>query len=157
MAFLAFATIVATLRQAFGGRLSRWQNLLFRFYVETGFMFVVQGIVPIWLLNTGIDEPTVWRISNALLLTATALYMPFHIRRRIKISAPIPLVSALVMAGWGLGIVLMIITATEYFWSPSMISCGAMMIWGLVGNIAIFVKFLGSFIELDDTYLYRTG
>ena len=51
MAFVAFSTIVATLRQAFGGHLTRLQNLLFHFFVEVGFLHLMTAIVPIALLT----------------------------------------------------------------------------------------------------------
>ena len=85
MAFVAFATIVATLRQAFGGYLTRLQNLLFRFFVEVGFLGVIMALVPIALFTTLTSELQVWRISTYAILTLTGLYLPFYLRRRIRI------------------------------------------------------------------------
>jgi len=151
MAFIAFATIVATLRQAFGGHLTRLQNLLFHFFVEVGFLHLTMAIVPIALLTILTSEMQVWRLSTYTILILTALYLPFYIRRRKKIKERIPWVSLLVMIGYGISIILMIVTATEWFWSPSLATTTYFLVWGLLSNIAIFVYFLGTFVEMGST------
>ena len=151
MAFVAFATIVATLRQAFGEYLTRLQNLLFHFFVEVGFLGVIMALVPIALFTTLASELQVWRISTYAILTLTGLYLPFYIRRRIKIEERIPWISLLVMVGYGISIIAMIATATELFWLPSLATTTYFLAWALISNIAIFVYFLGTFIELNET------
>ena len=44
VAFIAFATIVATLRQSFGTPLTPFQYILFRFFVESGLLHVILSI-----------------------------------------------------------------------------------------------------------------
>ncbi len=151
MAFIAFATIVATLRQAFGGHLTRLQILLFHFFVEVGFIHLMIAIAPIALLTILTSEVQVWRISTHAILILTGLYLPFYIRRRIKIEERIPRISLLVMVGYGIFIIAMIATATELFWLPSLATTTYFLVWGLISNIAIFVYFLGTFVELDKT------
>ncbi len=150
IAFVAFATIVATLRQAFGGGLTPLQYLLFRYFVEVGFIYVIVAIVPIALLNILTSELQVWRISTYMILVANVVCLPFYIYRRIKTQAPIPLISRLVMIGYGVSLFLMIMTATELFWLPSLATTTFVLIWGLVSNIAIFLYFLGTFVEHYD-------
>ena len=150
IAFVAFATIVATLRQAFGGGLTPLKYLLFRFFVEIGFIYVIVAIAPIALVNILTSELQVWRILTYMILVTIALGLPFYIYRRIKTKAPIPLISRLVMIGYGISLILMITTATELFWLPSLATTSYMLIWGLVSNIAIFLYFLGTFIEHYD-------
>ena len=77
--------------------------------------------------------------------------MPFYIHRRIKIKERIPWISLLVMVGYGISIIAMIATATELFWLPSLATTTYFLVWGLISNIAIFVYFLGTFVELDKT------
>ncbi len=151
MAFVAFATIVATLRQAFGGHLTRLQNLLFHFFVEVGFLHLVTAIAPIALLTILTSEVQVWRLSTYMILILTGLYLPFYIRRRIKIEERIPWISLVVMVGYGISIIAMIATATELFWLPSLATTTYFLAWALISNIAIFVYFLGTFIELYKT------
>ena len=151
MAFVAFATIVATLRQAFGGYLTRLQNLLFRFFVEVGFLGLIMALVPIALSTTLTSELQVWRVSTFAILALTAMYLPFYIRRRKKLEERIPWISLLVMVGYGISIIVMITTATELFWLPSLATTTYFLAWALISNIAIFVYFLGTFIELHET------
>ena len=150
MAFVAFATIVATLRQAFGGRLTPLQYLVFRFFVEIGFLLLLVAIVPIALSTIVTSELQVWRISTYTILILVGFYLPFNINRRRKIEAPVPVVSALVMVGYGISIIVMLVTATEWFWLPSVATTTYFLIWGLLSNIAIFVYFLGTFVAIDD-------
>ncbi len=151
MAFVAFAAIVATLRQAFGGHLTRLQNLLFHFFVEVGFLHLVIAIAPIALLTILTSEVQVWRLSTYTILISTGLYLPFYIRRRIKTEERIPWLSRLVMIGYGISIIAMIATATELYWLPSLATTTYFLVWGLISNIAIFVYFLGTFVALDKT------
>jgi len=151
MAFVAFATIVATLRQAFGGYLTRLQNLLFRFFVEVGFLGMIMALVPIALSTILTSDLQVWRVSTYSILALTGLYLPFYVRRRKKIEEHIPWISILVMVGYGISIIIMIVTATELFWLPSLATTTYFLAWALISNIAIFVYFLGTFIELNKT------
>ncbi len=151
MAFIAFATIVATLRQAFGGHLTRLQNLLFHFFVEVGFLHLIIAIAPIALLTILTSEVQVWRLSTYMILILTGLYLPFYIRRRIKIEERIPWISLLVMVGYGIFIIAMVATATELFWLPSLATTTYFLVWGLISNIAMFIYFLGTFLEPSAT------
>ena len=151
MAFIAFATIVATLRQAFGEHLTRLQNLLFHYFVEVGFLHLTMAIVPIALLTILTSEVQVWRLSTYTILILTAFYLPFYIRRRKKLKERIPWVSLVVMIGYGISLIAMILTATELFWLPSLATTTYFLIWGLISNIAIFVYFLGTFVEMSPT------
>jgi len=151
MAFVAFSTIVATLRQAFGGHLTRLQILLFRFFVEVGFLHLTIAIAPIALLTTLTSEVQVWRLSTYMILIVTGLYLPFYMRRRKKIEERIPWISLLVMVGYGISIIAMIATATELFWLPSLATTTYFLVWGLISNIAMFIYFLGTFLEPSAT------
>lgn len=150
MAFIAFSTIVATLRQAFGGRLSPLQNLLFRFYVEAGFMQLLLAIIPIALIEHWPSQQDVWLLSTYSILVLTALYLPFYVNRRRNIDVHVPLVSKMVMIGYGIAVAAMIVTAVELFWKPSLATTTYFLLWGLASNVVIFVYFLGTFVEVDD-------
>ncbi len=92
-----------------------------------------------------------WRVSTYAILALTGLYLPFYVHRRKKIEERIPWISLLVMVGYGISIIVMIATATELFWLPSLATTTYFLAWALISNIAIFVYFLGTFIELNDT------
>ncbi len=55
------------------------------------------------------------------------------------------------MVGYGISIIAMIATATELYWLPSLATTTYFLAWALISNIAIFVYFLGTFIELNET------
>jgi hypothetical protein len=149
MAFVAFSTIVATLRQEIGERLTQLQTVLFHFFVEVGFLHLTIAIVPIALFTILTSELQIWRLSTYTILISTGLYLPFYIRRRIKTEERIPWLSRLVMIGYGISIIAMIATATELFWLPSLASTTYFLVWGLISNITMFVYFLRTFVELD--------
>jgi hypothetical protein len=151
MAFVAFSTIVATLRQEIGESLTQLQSLLFHFFVEVGFLHLTIAIVPIALFTILTGELQIWRLSTYTILISTGFYLPFYISRRIKTEEQIPWLSRLVMVGYGISIIAMIATATELFWLPSLATTTYFLVWGLISNIAMFVYFLRTFVELDHT------
>jgi len=148
MAFVAFATIVATLRQAFGKQLSPFQTLLFRLFVEVGLLFVIAAMIPIAMIETGSAERDVWLVSTLYNLIASAIYLPYYLMRRRKVESTTPLVSRLVQAGYGIAIILLLATIAPWFWSPSLTTTIYFLLWGLISNIAMFMSFIGSFVEI---------
>ncbi len=148
IAFVAFATIVATLRQAFGARFTPLNYVLFRFYVEGGLLHLILAIFPIALSTIMTSEIQLWRLSTYAIIIVISTYLPFYIHRRRKVDAKIPWVSLVVMVGYCIAIIVMIVTATELFWMPSLLSTTYFLVWGLLSNIAIFVYFLGTFVEI---------
>lgn len=150
MAFIAFATVVATLRQAFTGHLTQLQNLLIRFWVWIGFLNVVMAMTPIGLATLIDNELLIWRISNWVLLVLTAFFLPYYIYRRRKIIAPIPIISRVVMIGYFIGMVGLLVTASEIFWQPSLATTTGFLFWGFVSNVLVFVYFLGTYVDFSD-------
>ncbi len=100
MAFIAFASIVATLRQSFGGRLTPLQIRLFRFFAEAGFLHLVNAIIPIALLSIWPVGVEIWLVSTYVILISAGSYMPYYIHRRRKVKTPLPLLSRLVIVGF---------------------------------------------------------
>ncbi len=151
MAFIAFVTIVATLRQSFGGRLTPLQMRLFRFFAEAGFLHLVNAIIPIALSSIRPVGVEIWLVSTYVILLGAGSYMTFYIHRRRKIKTPLPLLSRLVIVGYGVAIIMMILTATQWFWAPSLATTTYYLLWGLLSNIALFLYFVGTFVETGPT------
>ena len=63
---------------------------------------------------------------------------------------PIPMISRVVMVGYGLGLLGLLITATEIFWRPSLASTTAFLFWGFVSNVCVFIYFLGTYVDVGD-------
>ena len=146
MAFIAFATIVATLRQTSGGGVTPLQNLLVHFYVESGFLHLVLVMCALALL-TVLPQDLVWKIINYGTLASIATYMPYYLNRRRKIDAPVPLVTVLVILGYIAMALLTIVVATELIWVPSLASATIFFVWALIADIIVFVYYLSTFVE----------
>ena len=153
IAFVAFATIVATLRQAFGNRLTPFQYLIFRMFVEVGLLLVFMAMIPVAIFHLFSDELIVWRVSTYLIIVSILIELPFHIRRRIRLSLPISNMSTTsrcVLVGWGISLLLMILTATETLWIPSIYTTTGFLIWGMIATAILFAEFLGDYIEVEE-------
>jgi hypothetical protein len=77
IAFVAFATIVATIKQAFDNKLTVLQYLLFRFFVENGFLHVVLTLLTISLFDVLADKNEAWRYSTYAIIGV--VFFLFHI------------------------------------------------------------------------------
>ena len=153
IAFVAFATIVATLRQAFGNRLTPLQYLIFRMFVEVGLLLVFMAMIPVAIFHLFSDELIVWRVSTYLIIFSILIELPFHIRRRIRLSLPISNMSTTsrcVLFGWGISLLLMILTATETLWIPSIYTTTGFLIWGMIATAILFAEVLGDYIEVEE-------
>jgi len=147
MGFVGFTMVVVTLRMTTGAGLTPFQRLLTRFYVEVGLLSIALAGLPAALVAVFGDTLMVWRVSTYACLLAIVFYMPMYIRRRLRTKAAVPLTSLLVMVGYGIALVLLILTATELFWQPSLAVSLSFVCWGLGSSALIFVMMLGQFLE----------
>ncbi len=145
--FVGFSTIVAVLQQSFGKTFSAFQILLVHFYIETGLMNVAMAILPVALFSYFDSELLVWRVSIVTTLLITSVYAPIYVRRRRKAHAPNPIVSWIVIFGYGGSNILLILTVTEVFWQPSLAVITAYLFWAFCSSAVIFVYFLSSFLK----------
>ena len=106
-------------------------------------------LLPLVLWSFWQNELTVSRYTTWYGLVATAAYFIFNIRRRLKIQAPTPLPSLLVMIGYGIWIVVIAVTVTEIFWQPSLAIIEAGCLFWLCSGMVIFVSFLASFVDSE--------
>lgn len=147
VAYVAFSTIVAALQPIRGKPFTRFQVLLVHFYIESGSLNVGFALLPLVLWNFFHDEFMVWRVSTAALMIFTAVYLVTYVARRRRVRAPTSLTSLSVMIGYGIFIILMLVTVTEIFWQPSLAIYSAYLLWGLFSSAMIFIYFFGSFIR----------
>jgi len=145
--FVSFSAIVASLRLYFGSSLSPFQRLLVHFFVETGMLFISATLLPLVLVGFWQDEFIVAEITIVYILFSSCAYLVSYIRRRIAINAPTPLLSLLVMIGYGIWIPFLAIIAVGAYWQPSLEIIVAYCYWGLIGSALIFSSFLTSFIR----------
>ncbi len=152
VAFVAFATIVATLRQSFGTPLTHFQYILFRFFVETGLLHVILLLVPIMLFNLYGDEAKVWYLTTIFIVILCCVYYPSYVTRRRKVkNIQTPVLSKMVMIGYAISIVmnfLLIFDLTPF--TPSMLTISVYFMWSMVAVILIFLSFLSTFIHFEN-------
>jgi hypothetical protein len=146
IAFVAFSTIVVTLRLAFGAKLSAIQEHLFRWFVESSFIAVFLGMLPVALNPIVGGGADLWQIDMYAVVLVVVVYFPVYLRRRLKTGDRVPMISRFVIAGYGVAIVCMLAVITGLLWSPSAAIITAFLLWALASNMVLFVYFLKTFI-----------
>lgn len=148
-AFVAFSAIIASIRVTFGEALTKFQNLLVHFFTESGMLGVSVCLLPmvLWQFNQNEYWVAVWTTWYTVVVAST--YLVFYILRRLKIDAPTPLPSALVMISYVVWLMVLVVTLTEYFWPPSLAIITAICFWSLCSSVVIFVYFLSTFMDRD--------
>jgi len=151
IAFVAFATIVATIKQAFGKKLTVLQYLLFRFFVEVGFLHVVITLLSISLFDVLAEKNEAWRYSTYSIIGIVCFYFVFYFKRRraMGLKATLPTSSKIVSLGYVLFMLFLMITVTGLYWQASLATTLAYLLWAIVSNMIIFVQFIGTFLEVD--------
>ena len=149
IAFVAFSAIVASLRVTLGKKLTPFQNLLVHFFTESGMLNVSAALLPLVLRGFWQDELSVARYTIVYILVTSAAYLSFYIRRRVKIKAPTPWPSLLVMVGYGIWLPVLAVTLTEIVWRPSLAIAAAFCLWALCSGAVIFISFLATFVDSE--------
>ena len=150
IAFVAFSAIVASLRVTLGEKLTEFQKLLVHFFTESGMLAVSITLLPMVLAGFWQDELIVARYTILYTLVTGGTYLLFYIRRRLRIDAPTPLSSLLVMIGYGFWMTMLAVTLTEVFWQPSLAIIAAVSLWALCSGVVVFVSFLATFVDRED-------
>lgn len=150
IAFVAFAAIVATLRRTFGAQLSPFQQLLIRWFIETGMLAVSIQLLPLVLAGFWQNESTIARYSIIYSLVVSFAYLIYYIRRRIMIKAPTPLASLLVMIGTAIWLLVLLSAGVGIFLPPSLAIVMAYSFWVLLSGAIVFVTFLATFVFDED-------
>jgi hypothetical protein len=151
IAFVAFSAIVASLRVTLGTKLTPFQSLLVHFFTESGMLSVSIALLPLVLWGFWQDELTVARYTILYTLAISTWYLIFYDRRRLKIQAPTPWPSLLVMIGYGIWLPVLAVTPTGIFGRPSLAIIAAFCLWSLCSSAVIFVSFLATFVDSEET------
>lgn len=151
MAFVAFSAIVASLRVSFGAALTDFQKLLVQFFTVCGMLGVSVSILPLVISEFSDNEETVAQYSILYTLVCNAVYLVVYLRQRIRIGAPTPMVSALVMIGYFTWLPILLLTAVGVIFEATLGILVAYVFWALVSSPAIFVLFLYEFIHPGET------
>lgn len=150
IAFVAFATIVATLRQSFGKKLKPFQYMLFRFFVDVGLLHVLQMIIVVLFYSVYTDLDKVWYYSACMIGIMTPIYMLSYLYRRSKIENMLtPPISKFVIVGFVGFVAFTWWSLTSWGPKPSLFTIAGYFVWSLWGVVAIFLYFLGTFVDIE--------
>lgn len=149
VAFVAFSAIIASLRVTLGKKLTEFQNLLVHFFTESGMLGVSVALLPLVLAGFWQEELIVARYTLVYTIVSTSTYLIYYVRRRLRIGAPTPLTSLVVMIGYGIWVTVMAVTLTEIFWQPSLAIVASVCLWALCSGAVIFVSFLATFVDRE--------
>jgi hypothetical protein len=144
--FVAFAVIVATLRVAFGQKLTQFQMLLVQFFSVNGMLILSVALLPLVLAEFWQDETTVALYTIYYTLFVATTYPAYYIWQRIRIRAPTPIASLFVMIGYAIWLLVLASVAMGILWQPSLAIVISICYWGLFSSAIIFVQFLAEFI-----------
>ncbi len=149
--FVAFSAIVATLRVSFGEQLSAFQVLLVQFFTVNGMLTVSIVLMPLVISEFWQDERTVALYSIIYILVSGGTYLVYYIRERLRIEAPTPLASVLVIIGYAVFLTLHTTIVTGLYWEANLGIIVATGYWGLFSSVIIFVSFLAEFVRPGKT------
>ena len=146
VAFVAFSSIVASVKLTIGEDATPHQRLLVHFFTESGMLAASVCILPLVLIGFLEDISLVTRITCAYTLVSVALYLAWYLKRRFRINAPTPLGSTITIIGWALWLPVLTITAAGKIWEPQLAIIVALGFWSIIGSTVIFVTFLATFV-----------
>ena len=150
IAFVAFATIVATLSQTFGKKLKPYQYMLFRFFVDVGLLHVLQMVIVAMLYSVFNGHEKIWLYSAVMISVMTPIYMMNYLHRRRKIKDMLtPRISKFVTIGFVGFVGFTWCTVIGVGPKPSLLTISSYYVWSLWGVVTIFLYFLGTFIDID--------
>ena len=97
----------------------------------------------------GLDASSILEPSVPLTL---ALYLPFYYRRRTRImgSEKLQPVNIATIVGYLAMIVFLVVTASEVWWTSSLGTTTAFLLWGFISNAMVFATFMGSFVVVAE-------
>lgn len=153
VAFVAFSSIVASVKMTIGKEVTPHRRLLVHFFTESGMLAASVCLLPLVLTGFLEDLALVTRITSAYTLISVALYLTWYLKRRFRIKAPTPLGSTVTIIGWVLWLPALIITVTGEIWEPHLGIIVALGFWSITGSTLVFVTFLATFVEGSDAQL----
>ena len=149
-AFVAFSAIVASLNVTVGKKLTPFQKLLVHFFTESGMLSVSCCLLPLVLWSFWQDEVVIARYGITCQLVVAGTYFVWYLRQRVKIDAPTPLPSVLVILGYAVMFCVYAGTVTGILWQPSLGILAAGALWVLCSCALIFAYFLSSFVDNEE-------
>ncbi len=147
----AFFAIVATLRQTLGESLTPYQYLITRFFLEVGLLSTMMALAGLWVSATQQDDALAWKILAWIALITSMTFQIHYLRRRAKLQPPPPS-SKTALAVTIVGVIMWFNLGSVLI-GPNPMSiptaAGALLMTNLASSVAVFLIFVGSFMEVD--------
>ncbi len=80
--FTGFSTLFTIFRQMLGGRLSRYEVLLTRNFLQFGFIVIIGSLLPSLLALFVASANSIWRIASMITIVPLVLYVVTYPSRR---------------------------------------------------------------------------
>lgn len=150
IAFVAFAAIVATLRQSFGGKLTPLQYLLFRFFVESGLLCTFGAFVCILIVTLIEPIALAWWYSTVVVAVLGFPYLAFHLTRRAKMGLKLHAVSKFLSVVNGCFFLFLASTLIPGGLAPSAATLLIYFTWIFGSLLIVFVQFITLFVDTEE-------
>ncbi len=142
--FTGFSTLFTIFRQMLGGRLSRYEILLTRNFLQFGFIVTIGSLLPSLLALFVASANSAWRVSSMITIVPLGVYVvTYPSRRRAATGGPMPTrarvtVTLLYLA---IGVLLVNVVAVPVQSGVAFHALGV--------TIVLFASFLGFLAGLD--------
>jgi hypothetical protein len=146
MTFAGFCAIVIVLRQTTGKDISGFHVVLTRLYLESGLFSAAFCMLPPLLGLCGLTEPTVWRVSSAIIVMVLLCFGATYPMRRAAIMAgPLPPARWMpIVAASSLVVIALISNAAGYPYRPTIGPVALAATWTLGCGSMVFVLALNA-------------
>jgi len=143
LTFAAVSALVMLVRQALGGKLSRFDIYLLRAFISFGFAVAIGAILPPLLILFELQRVLIWPIASVLvaLMLAVILVSVVTTRRRVT-SGGVPLLVTVSYGLHALAVVLLIVNAAvppiqgAGLYATGLTLCLANTMWAFVRRIS---------------------
>ncbi len=139
--FVRFSTLFTIFRQMLGGRLSRYEVLLTRNFLQFGFIVIIGSLLPSLLALFVSSANSIWRIASMITIVLLVLYVVTYPSRRRAGRMPTRARFTVSLLCLAIGVLLVNVVAAPVQSGVALHALGV--------TIVLFASFLGFLVGLD--------
>ena len=136
VAFVAFSSIVATIKLTIGDELNKFQRLLIHFFTESGMLSISVCPLPLVVWDFIPNEVLVAQIVSGYTLLFMPAYLAWYLKRRRGVNFATPLSSRVIIIGYLVWIPILIANLLGLLWEPSISIIVGVTFWALVSSVS---------------------
>ncbi len=114
-------------------------------------------MLPLILAGFWDDEAKVTRYSLNYAIVTSSAYLVLYLQRRMRISAPTPFPSLVVMVGYAIWMPFLAVVSLGSYFELDLAIIAAYSFWCLFSGVVIFVSFLGTFVDTTEVPIDATA